>query len=154
VDNLRSKLENNYLEELEALKRAHINALEEAERENVRLREAFQDKSRESEQQVNKFNKQRQMLEDNLNYLKMDNEHLRQKIIETEQMGQYELSNLKERLTAMHENEIGDLITKQQGHIKSLEEELSRLENIIHAKNTEIEQLIKDKVTNRSLFDA
>ena len=45
IENLRHKLENNYLEELEALKRAHVNALEEAERENSRVRDHLHEKT-------------------------------------------------------------------------------------------------------------
>lgn len=35
-----------------------------------------------------------------------------------------------------------------------LEGEITRLENIIHGKNVEIEQLIKEKVTTRNIFDS
>lgn len=43
---------------------------------------------------------------------------------------------------------------KQQNQIQILQDEIERLENIIQDKNIEIEQLIKDKVTNRGIFDA
>ena len=77
------------------MKRAHLNALEEAERENGRVRDALQDKGKECEQLNHKYNKQKQVSDDNIHYLKKDNEVLRNKILETEQMGQYELANLK-----------------------------------------------------------
>lgn len=35
-----------------------------------------------------------------------------------------------------------------------MEGEISNYENILHSKNNEIEQLIKDKSTNRNIFDA
>ena len=38
--------------------------------------------------------------------------------------------------------------------IRSLEDEIGRLESINHGKNIEIEQLIKDKVTTRGIFDS
>jgi hypothetical protein len=38
--------------------------------------------------------------------------------------------------------------------IKAFEDEIGRLENINHGKNIEIEQLIKDKVTTRGMFDS
>ena len=34
------------------------------------------------------------------------------------------------------------------------QDEIHRLQNLLQSKNIEIEQLIKDKVTNRNLFDA
>lgn len=95
IESLRNRLENNYLEELEALKRAHVKALDEAEKENIRLKSALQERGREIEQLTNKFNKQRVSLEDNVSFLKKDNEALRNKIVETEKMAQYELGNMK-----------------------------------------------------------
>lgn len=38
--------------------------------------------------------------------------------------------------------------------LKAFEDEIARLENINHGKNIEIEQLIKDKVTTRGMFDS
>jgi hypothetical protein len=37
--------------------------------------------------------------------------------------------------------------------VRAFEDELCRLENINHGKNMEIEQLIKDKVATRGVFD-
>lgn len=48
-------------------------ALEEAVRENTRLKDSIDDKLREIEQINSKSNKQRVCLEDNINYLKRDN---------------------------------------------------------------------------------
>ena len=38
--------------------------------------------------------------------------------------------------------------------VGAYQQELNRLEDIIHGKNMEIEQLIKDKVTTRGIFDS
>lgn len=43
---------------------------------------------------------------------------------------------------------------KHEGQIKMLSEEIDGLKGLIQAKNNEIQQLIKEKVTNRNLFDA
>ena len=43
---------------------------------------------------------------------------------------------------------------KHEGQIRILTEEIEGLKGLIQAKNNEIEQLIKEKVTNRNLFDA
>jgi|JI6StandDraft_1071083.scaffolds.fasta_scaffold566493_1 uncharacterized protein YdaT len=69
-------------------------------------------------------------------------------------MAQYEIGNMKDHLTNLHESEIDELISKQQGQIRICQDEIARLEDIINDKNNEIEQLIKDKVTNRSIFDS
>ena len=95
IDHLKSKLENNYLEELEALKRAHLNALEEAERENGRLRDNLQERNREIEQISSKSSKQKQSLDDNILFLKKDNETLKNRIVEIEQIGHIEITNLQ-----------------------------------------------------------
>lgn len=38
--------------------------------------------------------------------------------------------------------------------LRAYEEEIHRLESINHGKNVEIEQLIKDKVATRGIFDS
>jgi BMFP domain-containing protein YqiC len=43
---------------------------------------------------------------------------------------------------------------KQLMQVRAYEQELQRLEDINHGKNMEIEQLIKDKVTTRGIFDS
>lgn len=43
---------------------------------------------------------------------------------------------------------------RHEGQIKILSEEIEGLKGLIQSKNNEIEQLIKEKVTNRNLFDA
>lgn len=63
------------------MKRAHVKALDEAEKENIRLKTSLQERAREIDQLSNKFNKQRAGLEDNISYLTRDNEALRNKII-------------------------------------------------------------------------
>ena len=52
--------------------------------------------------QNNKHSKQRATLEDNIAYLKRDNELLRAKLVETEKLGDYEMGNLKSRLSSLH----------------------------------------------------
>ena len=58
------------------------------------------------DQLTNKSTKQKQIIEDNITYLKKDNEALRNKVYDTEQMSHFELANLKERLINNHEEEI------------------------------------------------
>lgn len=77
---------------MEALKRVHLNSLEEAQLENARLREALEDRNREMESLANKFSKQRTQLEDTVSFLKRDCEGYRNKIVETEQLGSLELN--------------------------------------------------------------
>jgi chromosome segregation ATPase len=138
---------------VEALKRVHLNSLEEAQLENARLREALDDRTREADAMANKFSKQRTQLEDTVAFLRRDCEGYRNKIVETEQLGSMELGELRDKLQAYHEAELDDVREKQLMQVHAFEEELSRLESINHGKNIEIEQLIKDKVATRGIFD-
>jgi hypothetical protein len=62
----------------------------------------LEDKLREIDQLNSKSNKQRVSLEDSINYLKRDNDMLRNKIVETEKIGQYEIGDLQDRLNVLH----------------------------------------------------
>lgn len=53
-------------------------------------------------------------------------------------MAQYEIVNMKDHLTNLHESEIDELISKQQGQIRICQDEIARLEDIINDKNNEI----------------
>ncbi len=103
---------------------------------------------------ASKFNKQRLYLEDTIAYLKRDLQNHRDKIVETEEIGSLELNQLREKLHILHEAEMDELEKKLIMQIRSLEDEIGRLESINHGKNIEIEQLIKDKVTTRGIFDS
>ena len=74
--------------------------------------------------------------------------------METEEIGSLELNQLREKLHILHEAEMDELEKKLIMQIRSLEDEIGRLESINHGKNIEIEQLIKDKVTTRGIFDS
>ena len=101
-----------------------------------------------------KYSKQKQVADDNIHYLKKDNEGLKNKILEVQQVGHMEIVNLQDKLTHFHESQRTEMMMKHEGQIRILTEEIEGLKGLIQAKNNEIEQLIKEKVTNRNLFDA
>lgn len=55
--------------------------------------------------------------------------------METEQLGNLELGELRDKLHAYHEAEIDDLREKQAMQVRAFEDELARLESINHGKN-------------------
>ena len=72
----------------------------------------------------------------------------------TEKKNAVELHNVKENLHLLHEAEIDEIISKYQVQMRSLEEEISTMGDVIQSKKQEIEQLIKEKVAQRGMFDS
>jgi len=54
----------------------------------------------------------------------------------------------------MHENELTDIKLSHQKYVECLQNEIAKGEKIVQQKNTEIEQLIKEKASIRQMFDS
>ena len=84
MDTIRAKLETNYLEEIESIKKSHLASLEGFELENAKLKDLVEAKNIELEQVISKLNKQKANFEDSVTFTKRENEMLRSKLIEAE----------------------------------------------------------------------
>ena len=66
LDTLKTKLEVNYIEEVETLKRNHMNNLDNLETENFRLKEYLETRTREIEDLSSKNMKQKGHFEETI----------------------------------------------------------------------------------------
>lgn len=70
LESLKSKLELNYLEEIETLKRNHFSGLDSIETENIRLKEYLETRNREVEDLTAKNMKHKAHFEDTIALLR------------------------------------------------------------------------------------
>lgn len=143
MDSLKAKLEVNYIEEIETIKRTNISAIDNLETENFRLKEYLDSKSREVEDLTAKNIKQKTHFEETIVILRNENESLRYKMLEGERYSESEIDKLKLKLHEMHEAEIAELKLNNQKYMDCLQAEVLKLEGVLANKNDEIEQLIK-----------
>ena len=106
IEQIRSKLETNYLEEIESLKKNHLSSLEGFELENGKLKDLLENKNIELEAMNSKFNKQKNHYEDAISMNKRENDMLRNKMIEFERLSESDKDTLKVKMTRSHESEI------------------------------------------------
>lgn len=106
LDSLKNKLDMNYLEEIEVLKRSHMAGLDSLETENMRLKEYLEARSREVEDLAGKNIKQKTLFEETISVLRKENEAIRMKMMEGERYSELEIDNLKMKLHEMHEAEV------------------------------------------------
>ena len=83
MDAIRAKLETNYLEEIESIKKNHLASLEGFELENHKLKDLIEVKNAELDQLSSKMNKQKNNYEDSISFTKKENEMLRNKMVES-----------------------------------------------------------------------
>jgi hypothetical protein len=81
LDVIRAKLETNYLEEIEVIKKNHLGSLEGFQVENSKLKDLVEAKSIELDQLNSKLNKQKINYEETLSFTKKENELLRNKMV-------------------------------------------------------------------------
>ena len=60
------------MEEIESIKRTHLNNLQEMQMENDRIKKTLDDRLEETDSLMAKFNKQKNYYEDSITYLKRD----------------------------------------------------------------------------------
>ena len=101
-----------------------------------------------------KILKQKSHYEDSISVLRRENDTIRGKLIEYERLFETEKETLKYKLSEMHESELAELKLSHQKYVECLQSEISKSEKIIQQKNTEIEQLIKEKASIRQMFDS
>ena len=154
METLRGKLETNYLEEVEALKKNHLASLEGFELENKKLRDLLEAKTAELDQVSNRIGKQKGSFEEALTLCKRENEILRNKMVEAERLAESEKDTLKAKLNRVHESEIEEMRANHQKYIECLQAEITKLDSTLRNKNAEIEQLIKEKSAVRQIFDS
>lgn len=154
LEAIRSKLEANYLEEVESVKKSHLSSLEGFESENNKLKDLLDNKNIELEQLSSRLNKQKNNYEDTIAMTKRENEMLRNKMIEYERLSESEKDTLKVKLNRVHESEIEEMRINQQKYTDCLQNEIYKLETALNKKNAEIEQLIKEKTNVRQMFDS
>ena len=106
IEQIRSKLETNYLEEIESLKKNHLSSLEGFELENGKLKDLLENKNIELEAMNSKFNKQKNHYEDAISMNKRENDMLRNKMIEFERLSESDKDTLKVKMNRAHEGEI------------------------------------------------
>ena len=106
IEQIRSKLETNYLEEIESLKKNHLSSLEGFELENGKLKDLLENKNIELEAVNSKFNKQKNHYEDAISMNKRENDMLRNKMIEFERLSESDKDTLKVKMNRAHEGEI------------------------------------------------
>ena len=106
IEQIRSKLETNYLEEIESLKKNHLSSLEGFELENGKLKDLLENKNIELEAMNSKFNKQKNHYEDAISMNKRENDMLRNKMIEFERLSESDKDTLKVKMNRSHESEI------------------------------------------------
>ena len=106
IEQIRSKLETNYLEEIESLKKNHLSSLEGFELENGKLKDLLENKNIELEAMNSKFNKQKNHYEDAISMNKRENDMLRNKMIEFERLAESDKDTLKVKMNRAHEGEI------------------------------------------------
>lgn len=70
LDAIRAKLEGNYLEQIESIKKNHLASLEGFELENAKLKDLVESKNNEVEQLNLKLNKQKNSFEESLTFTK------------------------------------------------------------------------------------
>ena len=129
-------------------------ALDSVEAENVKLKEILNQRNQENEQLTTKILKQKSHYEDSISVLRKENDTIRGKLIEYERLFETEKETLKYKLSEMHESELTELKLSHQKYVECLQSEISKSEKIIQQKNTEIEQLIKEKASIRQMFDS
>ena len=154
LDGIRAKLEANYLEEIESIKKNHLASLEGFELENNKLKDLVEAKNIENDQLNSKLTKQKNNFEENLAFTKRENEMLRNKLIESERYSEGEKDTLKVKLTKVHESEIEEMRINHQKYIECLQNEIVKLEGSVNKKNAEIEQMIKEKASVRQMLDS
>jgi hypothetical protein len=81
LDAIRAKLETNYLEEIESVKKNHLSSLEGFELENQKLKDLLDSKNLEIDQVNNKLNKQKNSYEETIILTKKENEMLRNRMV-------------------------------------------------------------------------
>ena len=86
LDAIRAKLETNYLEEIESIKKNHLASLEGFELENHKLKDLIEVKNAELDQLSSKMNKQKNNYEDSISFTKKENEMLRNKMVESQRI--------------------------------------------------------------------
>lgn len=69
-------------------------------------------------------------------------------------MAESEKDTLKVKLNKVHESEIEEMRLNHQKYIDCLQNEIGKLDNTLRNKNSEIEQLIKEKAAVRQIFDS
>lgn len=86
IDVLRNKLESNYSDEIETIKKSHLMTLDNVEAENDKLKELFNQRNQENEQLTTKILKQKSHYEDSISILRKENDTIRGKLIEYERL--------------------------------------------------------------------
>ena len=152
METLKTKLEVNYVEEVETLKRNHLSNIDNLETENFRLKEYLDTRTREIDDLSSKNLKQKGHFEETIAILRKENETLRYKMLEGERYSESEIDKLKIKLHEMHESEIAELKINNQKYMECLQAEVVKMEGVLANKNDEIEQLIKEKTSVRQMF--
>jgi acyl transferase domain-containing protein len=88
LDAIRAKLETNYLEEVESVKKNHLASLEGFELENKKLKDLLDSKTLELDQITARLSKQKGSHEESLILARRECELLRGKLVESERLGE------------------------------------------------------------------
>lgn len=102
LQTLKTKLQLNYLEEIETLKRNHFSGLDSIETENIRLKQYLDTRTREVQELTAKNIKHKTHFEETITLLRKENESIRMKMLEGERFSELEIDNLKAKLHEMH----------------------------------------------------
>ena len=138
LDAIRAKLETNYLEEIESIKKNHLSSLQGFELENNKLKDLVEAKNVELDQVTTKMTKQKNNLEDAISFTKKENEMLRNKMVECDRISEGEKDSLKVKLNKVHESEIEEMRINHQKYIECLQNQVVKLEGTVNKKNAEI----------------
>lgn len=102
LDAIRAKLETNYLEEVESVKKNHLASLEGFELENKKLKDLLDSKTLELDQANARLSKQKNSHEEALILARRECDLLRGKLVESERLGDSEKDTLKVKLNKVH----------------------------------------------------